>query len=138
MTHAYLYLSIRMCNVLSIILNQEIYRAVKVFPIFLFFPTFAYLFYTECYQMFNQNLILDKGNPSEQITQQLHTCFIYFINKVMHHPMPPCEKVIAPLHSVTGFCHLWLQRLQPLLEVVDQSLTSLWRNFGPLFHAALL
>ena len=48
------------------------------------------------------NSILDKMNLSEQITQQLHTYFIYFGNEVMQHPMPPCEQVIAPLHSITA------------------------------------
>jgi hypothetical protein len=49
------------------------------------------------------NLILDKGNLSEQITQHIDTYFIYIINNVMQHRMPLCEKVIAPLHSITGF-----------------------------------
>jgi hypothetical protein len=47
-----------------------------------------HIFDTECYQIFNQNLILGKGNLSEQMTQQFHTYLINFINKVMHHPMP--------------------------------------------------
>lgn len=61
---------------------------------------FLYECNTECYQFFNPNLILDKGKLSVQVTQPLHTYFMYFINKVMQHPMPLCEKVIAPLHSV--------------------------------------
>jgi hypothetical protein len=54
-----------------------------------------HIFDTECCQIFNQNLILDKWNPSKQITQQLHFYFIYFINNVMQQ-QPLCEKVIAP------------------------------------------
>ena len=83
--------------------------------------------------------MLDKGNLSLQITKKRCTYFIYFIKKVMQHPIPLCEKVIAPLHSVTGCATFNCNGCnQTLPVVVDQSITSQWRNFGPLFHAELL
>jgi hypothetical protein len=76
------------------------------------------LVYTECYQIFNQNLILDKGNQSEQITQQLHTYLIYYINKVMQHPVLLCEQVIAPLLSITACATFSCNDSKQMLPVV--------------------
>jgi hypothetical protein len=57
----------------------------------------------------------------------------------MQHTMPLCEKVIALLHSITGCATFSCNDSnQTLPVVVDQSLTSLWRNFGQLVHAELL
>ena len=57
----------------------------------------------------------------------------------MQHPIPLCEKLIAPLHSITGCATFSCNDCnQTLPVVVDQSLTTLWRDFGQLFHAELL
>jgi hypothetical protein len=47
----------------------------------------------------------------------------------MQNLIPLWEKVIAALHSVTGYA-----TNQMLPVVVDQSHTSLWRNFVPLLN----
>jgi hypothetical protein len=111
----------------------------KVFAPFSHFLNLLHIFDTDFYQIFNQNVTLDKWNLSEQITQQLHTYLNYFTNNVIQHPMPLCKEVIALFHSITGCATLSCNDCnQTLPVVVDQSLTSLWRKFGPLFHAELL
>jgi hypothetical protein len=53
--------------------------------------------------------------------------------------MSICEKVIAPLHSITGRASFsWNDSNQMLPVVVDQSLMLLWRDFVPLSCAELL
>jgi hypothetical protein len=92
---------------------------------FLYF--FAYFLLND--QIFNQNLILDKGNLSLQKKYLFneHLCNLF-----------PCVKKNCPFILSNLLCHLWCNDWNQMLpEVVDQSLTSLWRNYGPLWHAVV-
>ena len=67
----------------------------------------------------------------------LSTYFIYLA--VMQHPIPQCENAISPLHSITGSATISTNDCSQMLPVVvNQSFTSLWRNFGPLLRAELV
>ena len=101
-------------------------RNIVPWKMYLFPFRFVHTFDTECYQIFNPNRILDKRKLSEQITQNVDTYFIYWINKSMQQSIPLCEKVIAPLYSITDCATFSCSGSnQTLPVVVDQSLTML-------------
>ena len=81
---------------------------------------------------------IDKHNVSK-ITQKKFRSFYVFIEHTHSTFKMVVEKVSEPLELITGWPPVGSNNLNQALPVaVDQTCTSLRRNFSPFFLAALL